>query len=158
MHWSYCSFALGHRFILSHWKCFGWVATLQWCHNECDGVSNHEPTDCLLKRLFRRKSKKTSKLCVTGLCAGNSLVTGEFPAQRASNAEMFPFDDFIMMLAAPCLFLYPYSVHWWNHPSPVTSFMFDKYLSNLPHILPIMCKYSADQTWVTSKRDQYVWG
>ena len=32
-------------------------------------------------------SKKTSKLRVTGLCEGNSLVTGEFPAQRASNAE-----------------------------------------------------------------------
>ena len=30
---------------------------------------------------------KTSKLCVTGLCTGNSPVTGEFPAQRASNAE-----------------------------------------------------------------------
>ena len=35
----------------------------------------------------RRRSNKTSKLRVTGLCAGNSLVTGEFPAQRASNAE-----------------------------------------------------------------------
>ena len=34
-----------------------------------------------------RKSKKTSKLRVTGLCAGNSPVTGEFPAQRASNAD-----------------------------------------------------------------------
>ena len=31
--------------------------------------------------------KKTSKLRVTGLCVGNSPVTGEFPAQRASNAE-----------------------------------------------------------------------
>ena len=30
---------------------------------------------------------KTSKFCVTGLCEGNSPVTGEFPAQRASNAE-----------------------------------------------------------------------
>ena len=27
------------------------------------------------------------KLHVTGLCVGNSPVTGEFPAQRASNAE-----------------------------------------------------------------------
>ena len=36
---------------------------------------------------FRRSSNKTSKLSVTGLCAGNSPVTGEFPAQRASNAE-----------------------------------------------------------------------
>ena len=33
------------------------------------------------------RSKKTSKLRVNGLCAGNSPVTGEFPAQRASNAE-----------------------------------------------------------------------
>ena len=32
-------------------------------------------------------SKKTSKLRVTGLCAGNSPVTGEFPAQMASDAE-----------------------------------------------------------------------
>ena len=31
--------------------------------------------------------RKTSKLRVTGLCAGNSPETGEFPAQRASNAE-----------------------------------------------------------------------
>ena len=38
-------------------------------------------------RLFRRRSKKTSKFRVTGLCEGNSPVTGEFPAQRASNAE-----------------------------------------------------------------------
>ena len=35
----------------------------------------------------RHRSKKTSKLRVTGLCAGNSPVTGEFPAQMASYAE-----------------------------------------------------------------------
>ena len=58
-----------------------------WRHNELDGVSKHQPHDCLHKRLFRRRSKKTSKLRVTGHCAGNSPVTGEFPAQRASNAE-----------------------------------------------------------------------
>ena len=52
-----------------------------------DGVSNHQPHECLLNRLFRRRSKKTSKLCVTGLCAGKSPGTGEFPAQMASNAE-----------------------------------------------------------------------
>ena len=61
--------------------------TLQWCHNGCDSVSNHQPHNCLLNRLFRRRSKKTSKLRVTGLCAGNSPVTGEFPAQMTSNAE-----------------------------------------------------------------------
>ena len=56
-------------------------------HNQCDGISNHQPHDCLLNRLFRRKSKKTSKLRVTGLCEGNSPVTGKFPAQRASSTE-----------------------------------------------------------------------
>ena len=60
---------------------------LQWHHNERHGVSNHRRHDCFLSRLFRCRSKKTSKPCVTGLCEGNSLVTGEFPAQRASNAE-----------------------------------------------------------------------
>ena len=29
--------------------------------------------------------KKTSMIRVTGLCAGNSPGTGEFPAQKASN-------------------------------------------------------------------------
>ena len=38
----------------------------------------------------RRRWNKTSKLRVPGLCEGNSPVTGEFPAQRASNAENVP--------------------------------------------------------------------
>ena len=61
--------------------------TLQWLHNGHDSVSNHQSHDCLLNRLCRRRSKKTSKLCVTGLCAGNSPGTGEFPAQMPSNVE-----------------------------------------------------------------------
>ena len=61
--------------------------TLRWRHNEHDSVSNHQPHHCLLNRLFRRRSKKTSKHRVTGLCAGNSPGTGEFSAQMASNAE-----------------------------------------------------------------------
>ena len=60
---------------------------LQWRHNEHDSVSNHQPHVCLLNRLFGRRSKKTSKLRVTGLCVGNSPGAGEFPAQMASNAE-----------------------------------------------------------------------
>ena len=61
--------------------------SLQWRHNERDGVSYHQPQDCLLDRLFSRRSKKTLKLRVTGFCVGNSPVTDEFPAQMASNAE-----------------------------------------------------------------------
>ena len=60
--------------LISEWNQHG---TLQWRHNERDGVSNHQPHHCLLKTLFRCRSKKKSKLRVTGLCAGNSPVTGE---------------------------------------------------------------------------------
>ena len=71
------------------------VMPLQWHHNGCDSVSNHQPHDCLLNRLFRRRLKKTSQLHVIGLCEGDSPGTGEFPAQMASNAENVLFDDVI---------------------------------------------------------------
>ena len=61
--------------------------TLQWRHYGRHGVSNHPPRDCLPNLLFWHRSKKTSNLRVTGLCAGNSPVTGDFPAQMASNVK-----------------------------------------------------------------------
>ena len=67
---------------------------LQWRNNVRDSVSNHQ---CFLNRLFRRRSKKTSKLRINGFCAGNSPGTGEFPAQMANTPKMFPFDDVIMI-------------------------------------------------------------
>ena len=88
-------------------------ATLYWHHNGCDGVSNHQLRDCLFSRLIWCRSKKTSKLRVTGLCAGNSPVTGEFPAQMASNAEYVPiwwrhheFGDFTSLVTDPMLISY----------------------------------------------------
>ena len=69
---------------------------LQWRHNERNGVSNHQRMCCLLSGLFRRRSKKTSKYCVTGLCERNSPVIGEFPAQRDSNVKNV-------------------SIWWWHH-------------------------------------------
>ena len=77
-----------------YFKCFRqeWLwditSASQWRHNVRDSVSNHQPRESLLSRLIRRRSKKTSKLRVTGFCAGNSPETGEFPAKRASNAEI----------------------------------------------------------------------
>ena len=53
--------------------------SLQWCHDGHDGISNHQPLDCLLNRLFRRRSKKTSKLrkffwvCFAGRFENNDL-------------------------------------------------------------------------------------
>ena len=80
----------GHHFCRRHFrKHFPECKSLplQWRHNGHDGVSNHQHRHCLLNRLFRCRSKKASELLVTGLCAGNSPVTGEFPTQMASNAE-----------------------------------------------------------------------
>ena len=77
---------------------------LQWRHNGRDGVSNRQSQDCLLRRRSRivysgvdqEEDTKTPKLGVTGLCEGNSPVTGEFPTQMASNVENGSFDDAIM--------------------------------------------------------------
>ena len=59
--------------------------SLQRRQNKHDGVSSHRRLNGLLKGLFRRRLNKTSKLLLTGLCEGNSPVTGGFPS--ASNAE-----------------------------------------------------------------------
>ena len=71
---------------------------LQWRHNEHDGVSNHPPHIHLLNRLFRHRSKKTSKLRVTGLLWGEFSGDRWIPAQRASNAENVSI--------------------WWRHHNP----------------------------------------
>ena len=76
---------LGGPGFKSSMRCI-WLS-LQWLHNEREYVSSHQRLGGLFTRLFRRRSKKTSKVRVTGLCVGNSPVTGEFPTQRVSYAE-----------------------------------------------------------------------
>ena len=73
-------------------------SSLQWRHNERDGVTNHRPHICLLDRVFGRISKKTSKLRGTGHLCGeftgwpvNSLHKGSV------TRKMFPFDDVIII-------------------------------------------------------------
>ena len=73
------------------------VCALQSRHNRHDGLANHRRLDCVLNRLFRRRSKKTSKLRVTGLCEGNSPVSGEYPHKGPVTRKIFPFDDAIMI-------------------------------------------------------------
>ena len=41
------------------WHNYGY--SLQWRHNGCNGVSHNQPHDCLLNRLYRRRSKKNIK-------------------------------------------------------------------------------------------------
>ena len=88
------------------WNWYSWLfwnhigrklpESLQWLHNERKGVPNHQPHDCSLNRLFRRRSKKASKLRVTGIYVGNSPVTGDFPYKGLVTRIMFPFNDIIV--------------------------------------------------------------
>ena len=70
-----------------------------------------QPQDCLLNRLFRRRSKKISKFCIIGLFEGNSPVTDEFATQRVSNAENVPIwwrhHDHILWVVFPYSWMYP---------------------------------------------------
>ena len=97
--------------------------TSQWRHNEHDGVSNHQPHDCLLNSLFRCRSKKISKLRVTGLCEGNSSMTGEFSAQRASDAEnvsiLWRHHNINQMDVSYCKNLSSFSVYSWARCQPM---------------------------------------
>ena len=71
-------------------KYTGRNTTEQWRHNGSDGVPNHQPHNGLLNRLFRIRSKKTSKLRVT--CRWSVNSPHKWPVTR----KMFPFDDVIM--------------------------------------------------------------
>ena len=42
--------------------CIGHINPLQWRHNGCDGVSNHQPHGCLLSRLFNAQIKENIKV------------------------------------------------------------------------------------------------
>ena len=115
---------------LTCWKSVCWYpvglhfgSPVIWRHNGCDGVSNHQPHDCLLNCLFRRRSKETSKLRVTGLCAGNSPGTGEFPAQMASNAENVSI--------------------WWRHHANSRPFYYHD-----PTIIPVwLSNHTPSKVW-----------
>ena len=87
-----------------------YVYTLQWRYNEGDGYSNHRRLDCLLNRLFRRRSKKAPKLCVTSFmrgihrCPADPPHVHPHPPPTPTNykgpvtRKMFPFDDGIMKI------------------------------------------------------------
>ena len=136
------------------------TVSLQWRHNGRDGVSNHQPHDCLLKCLFKRKSKKTSKICVTGFCAGNSPVTGKFPHKWPVTRKIFPFGDVIMSYRSlvPCLTWPPTRPSWhemvpiiWSHQSRCT---FHRSVGNYKtHLYQLLCHHGNGNSLICLLRD-----
>ena len=102
----------------TRWWCIrlepGIIHASLWRHNGSVGVTDHQPHDCLLNRSFWCRSKKTSKLRVTGLYAGNAAMTGEFPAQMASNAENVSiwWRHHVKVALRPA---FPFSVCFWSN-------------------------------------------
>ena len=88
--------------------------SLKWCHNEHNGVWHHQPHDCLLNRLFRRRSKKISKLRVTGLCHRWPVNS---PQKGPVTRKIIPFDDVIMVIMQGTniyIYIYIYSLYSLN--------------------------------------------
>ena len=69
-----------------HWACYCCGYNKCVCHST-DVIIGAMASQITSLTICRCSSKKTSKRRVTSLCAGNSPVTDEFPAQMASNAE-----------------------------------------------------------------------
>ena len=89
--------------------------TLQWRHNERDGIWNHWCHDGMLNRLFRCRSKKISKPRVTGVCVrGIYRWPVDSPHKGPIEWKMFPFDDIIMCYFELCCNHCCFHVGWGN--------------------------------------------
>ena len=77
----------------------GIVWALQWRHTGRDGASDHQPHDCLLKRLLKKKHQSSAPLaCVKGIHRWPVNSPHKGPVTR----KMFPFDDVIMSNICMC--------------------------------------------------------
>ena len=91
----WCMFYLGF-----YTRCLQYIGlthrALQLRHNKHDGFSNHQPRDCLLKRLFRRRSKKNHSSASLAFLRGIHRWHVNSPHKWPVTRKMFPFDDVIM--------------------------------------------------------------
>ena len=130
--------------LFGHWS-------LHWRHSDHDDVSNHQPHGCLLNRLFRRRSKKTSKLRVTGFFVWNSPGPVNSPHKGPVTRKMFPFDDVIMVTK---FFPGPYFLKL-SLKMPYNDIIKWKYF---PHYWPFV-RESTGHRWVplTKANDTELW-
>ena len=71
--------------------------SVQWRHNWRDGVSDHQPHDCLLNRLFRRRSKKHQSSASLVFVLGIHRWPMNSPHKGPVTRKKFPFDDVIII-------------------------------------------------------------
>ena len=73
--------------------------TLQWRHDERDGVSNQQHRDCLLNRLGADQRKHQSYASLA-FVRGIHRLPVNYPHKGQSTRKIFPFDDVIMSLGS----------------------------------------------------------
>ena len=84
-------------------------STLQWRHNDCDGVSNHLRFDCLFNRLFKRGSKKYYTPASLAFVIWIHRWPGwpvDSPHKGPVTRTMFPFDAVFMKYTHFCSIKY----------------------------------------------------
>ena len=84
--------------------------TLQWRHNGLDGVSNHQPNDCLLNRLDQRKHQSSASLAFVW---GIRRWPVNSPHKRPVTRKIFPLDDVIMWPWIPTTVPDDNHAAWW---------------------------------------------
>ena len=91
--WSVVDYGIG--------ACWNWrtrpvgnnCITLQWRHDDCDGVSSHQPYYCLFSRLLKVHIKENIK------APRHWPLWGEFTGDKGPVAwKIFPFNDVIMSM------------------------------------------------------------
>ena len=85
-----------------------YIITLQCCHNERDGISNHQPHDCLLNRSGADQRKYQSSLSLA-FVRGIHRWPVNSPHKGPVMQKMFPFDDLFMNVVN--IHLNPYNSH-----------------------------------------------
>ena len=70
--------------------------TLQWRHNEHDGVSDHQSRDCFTQPFIQAQIKKHQSSASLGFVRGIHRSPVNSPHKGPVTRKMFPFDDVIM--------------------------------------------------------------
>ena len=84
--------------------------TLQCRHNECDGVSNHQPHDCLLSIYLDADQRKHQSSASLAFVRGIHRWPVNSPHKRPVTRKIFPIDDIIIS----CYGIY---VFFWEFPN-----------------------------------------
>ena len=108
--------------------------SLEWRHNGRDSVSNHQPHVCILNRLFRRRSKKTSNSASLAFARGIQRWPVNSRHKWPVTRKMFPFDDVIMYFFSRVQY---HAVDLWNLLSDVIKIFHVANISNVIYVKKI---------------------